>query len=134
MTMEHDLRDKARDAMKQSYAPYSHFNVGSCILADDDNYYAGCNVENASYSLTFCAEGNALCHMISAGAKKIKAIAVVCSGTTFCPPCGACRQRILEFSLPETRIYLFKNDGQMRSFTIEEMIPHSFGAATLELT
>ncbi len=88
-----EMLQKAKAAMKHAYNPYSNFFVGACILADDGKLYAGCNVENVSYSLTLCAEASALGAMVSAGAKRIKKMVVVAESDKIIVPCGACRQR-----------------------------------------
>jgi cytidine deaminase len=96
----------ARDVMKNAYAPYSKYHVGACIQAEDGTLYAGCNIENASYGVTICAETAAIACMISAGRKRIKSLVVMGSGGELCTPCGRCRQVIREFSAPDAPIYL----------------------------
>jgi cytidine deaminase len=126
--------EKAREARARAYNPYSKFYVGSCVEAEDGTLYTGCNFENASYSLTVCAEVCAISNMIAAGKKKIKSIAVIGTGKGVCTPCGACRQIIREFAAPDTPVYLC--DGETGKFvemlTIEQMLPMSFGPNNLE--
>ena len=90
------LEDAAIAARKNAYAPYSKYHVGAAVLADDGRIYAGCNVENATYGLTVCAERNAVGAMVTNGAKRIEAVAVVTRGPEIGSPCGMCRQVILE--------------------------------------
>ena len=90
---------KAKEVQQHSYAPYSNYHVGICLRSENDYLFTGCNVENVSYSLTLCAEMSALGALISAGEKYIKEVVVIGSGKELCVPCGACRQRILEFAI-----------------------------------
>ena len=92
-----DLLKKAQEASKNAYAPYSDFQVGACVLAKSGKTYVGCNMENASYGLTVCAERNALANAIVNGEKEIVAIAIWAPKMKNCLPCGACRQVIFEF-------------------------------------
>jgi len=91
------LLKKAQEASQNAYAPYSDFQVGACVLAKSGNTYVGCNMENASYGLTVCAERNALANAIVNGEKEIIAIAIFSPKMKNCFPCGACRQVIFEF-------------------------------------
>lgn len=120
--------NKACEAMQHAYAPYSKHYVGACVQAEDGTMFAGCNVEIVSYGLTICAERAAIFSMISGGKKRIKAIAVVDSGTELCPPCGACRQVILEFAAPDVPIYIC--DSRTKKVTettnIEKLLPLAF--------
>ena len=102
----------ARTALEKAYAPYSHFRVGAAIEADDGKVYAGCNVENVSYPCGTCAE--------------IRRILVTSDGAALVAPCGACLQRILEFSLPETEILLADREGVKKTMTINELLPNAF--------
>ena len=121
------LIKKTKLVITRSYSPFSKFPVGACIMADNKCYYTGCNVENASFSLTICAESAALVKMISHGGKKISFISIMSENEDICPPCGACRQRILEFSTPDTKVILLdKNGTPKKIFTIEELLPISF--------
>jgi len=113
-------------AMKNAYAPYSNFHVGACLMGDDDKHYIGCNVENASYGLTICAERNAISTMIANGAKKIKAIVIVASCDRIITPCGGCRQVMGELADPNIKVYMFNRVGDCIIKTIAELLPNSF--------
>jgi len=117
----------AREMMKCAYAPYSNYRVGVCVEAEDGSFFGGCNVENASYGVTICAEVVAICAMIAAGNRKIKSLAVVGSGGELCTPCGRCRQFIREFAALNTPIYLCDKDKIAKIVTLEELLPLSFG-------
>lgn len=129
-----DLFEAARQARGFAHVPYSRFKVGAAIRSEDGTIHAGCNIENASYPQGQCAESTAIGGMIMSGAKRIVEIAVVGGeeGTgTLCTPCGGCRQRIREFSTPETRIHVFDAGGWRKSYTLNEILPDSFGPDNL---
>lgn len=118
----------AYQTMQNAYAPYSQYKVGAAVMAEDGTLFSGCNVENASYGITICAETTAICSMVAAGKKHIRAIAVIASGNQFATPCGRCRQFIREFSTPTTDIYLCDNTKTIcKTTTIDELLPFSFG-------
>lgn len=121
-----NMISKAYNALQHSYAPYSHFSVACCIRTEQDHLYTGINVENSSYGLTLCAETSAIANMVSCGEQKIKDMVVLAGSNELCSPCGACRQRIYEFSTPETTIHLCNNDSIMRSITINDLLPLAF--------
>ena len=123
-----DLLEKAKNASKKAYCPYSKFNVGACVLYENDNEYLGCNVENVSYGLTLCAERNAISTAVAQGEQsKIKAIAVYSPQQKKCLPCGACIQWISEFaSGDETKIILEGEDNQPFILSLKEIFPYSF--------
>lgn len=123
--------DQARLMMDKSHSPYSNFRVGTCLKTDAGNYYYGCNIENASYSLTLCAEACAIANMVSAGEQTINEVVVVSSGTQLCAPCGACRQRILEFATIDTRIHVCDQNGLHKTMLLEELLPLSFNKQNL---
>lgn len=134
MTAEPDLDTlfaAAKAAQQKAYAPYSRFTVGAAILADDGEVYPGCNVENAAYPVGACAEAGAISAMIAGGARAIRAIVVIGDGTELVTPCGACRQRIREFSVPETPILIAGPEGIRARFSLAELLPASFGPANL---
>lgn len=112
--------------MALAYAPYSDYQVGACFRAENGELYSGCNVENASYGMTLCAEAGALSALISAGNNKILEVALSCSGDQPCPPCGACRQRIAEFADLDTLIHLSNSKGDVTTMTFGELFPQPF--------
>lgn len=126
MTGAPDLLELAKVSAEQAYAPYSRFQVGCAVFTERGGLFTGCNVENASYGLTICAERNAIFHAVSeeGPAMKIATLAVVALGQEF-PPCGACRQVIAEFATPETTVW-FLRDGKPVSMTMAELLPASF--------
>ena len=132
MTSLEALFDAAKAARNKAYAPYSRFHVGAAILANDGRIYAGCNVENAAYPSGTCAEAGALAAMILGGAGIIKAILVVGAGPLLCTPCGNCRQRIREFAKPQTPVHVADETGIRQSFTLEALLPASFGPDHLD--
>lgn len=109
---------------ERAYAPYSRFAVGAALLMRDGSVFGGCNVENASYGLAICAERAAMTSAIAAGKRDPLAIAVSGSGDIHCPPCGACRQFLIEFN-PEMEIFLMK-DGRVVSLNLANLLPHRF--------
>lgn len=120
------LMRAAREAAERAYAPYSNFLVGAAILTEGGSVYAGCNVENASYGLSICAERNAATTMISAGSddRRIKSVAVFSPNAAPCFPCGACRQFLREFGCEEVVV---EDASGLRRYPFEEMLPNSFG-------
>ena len=122
----HQLLTFARQAHTRAYAPYSKLKVGAAIEADDGNIYCGCNVENISYPCGTCAEAGAIAAMICGGGKKIRKILITSDSNILITPCGACLQRILEFSTSETQILLTDNSEVKRILTISELLPTAF--------
>ena len=125
------LMDAAREAARTAYAPYSNFLVGAAILTEGGAVHAGCNVENASYGLTICAERNAATTMVSAGPedRRIKSVAVFSPNASPCFPCGACRQFLREFGCEE--VVVEDASGKPRRYPFEEILPNSFGPEDL---
>jgi cytidine deaminase len=121
----------ARSAQARSYAPYSRFPVGAAILSESGAVYAGCNVENAAFPVGTCAEAGAIAAMVSACERQIVAVLVVGEGEALVTPCGACRQRIREFALPETPIHVAGPEGVRRTFRLDELLPLAFGPDNL---
>lgn len=117
----------ARAAQRQAYAPYSQFKVGAAALAPSGAIYGGCNVENAAYPEGGCAETAAIAALVLAGERRIVDILVVGDGAALCTPCGGCRQRIREFADAQTRVHVAGPEGLRATFTVEELLPHSFG-------
>ncbi|WP_028389315.1 cytidine deaminase [Legionella fairfieldensis] len=118
--------NQAKDMLSHAYVPYSRYPVASCLCSEDNNLYTGVNVENTSYGLSVCAETSAICQMISAGRQKIKSMVVLNGENTFCSPCGACRQRIVEFSTPETIIHLCNQQSVIQSIPVHQLLPYAF--------
>lgn len=118
------LVELAKKARVHAYAPYSGFAVGAAVLAADGRVFVGCNIENASYGLTNCAERTAIFSAVAAGARELRALAVVADGALPCSPCGACRQVIAEFAVE--RIILANLKGSRRVVTKEELLPFAF--------
>ena len=121
-----ELLAAARKARENAYAPYSRFRVGSAVLGADGNIYSGCNVENASFGLTCCAERNAIFAMVAAGEKEIRELLVIGESDEFLPPCGACRQVIAEFATPPTVVHMCDRTGACRDATVAELVPFIF--------
>jgi cytidine deaminase len=122
-----ELFAAAEAVRARAYAPYSNFQVGAAILADDGKVYSGCNVENAAYPVGNCAEPSAIAAMVVGGGTRIVRIYVTGPGKVPVTPCGGCRQRIREFSTPETVVISHGVDGAPLVQTIGELLPHSFG-------
>lgn len=122
----------AVEAKEKAYAPYSGFRVGAALYADNGKVYTGCNVENASYGATICAERTAVVKAISDGAKKILALAVSSDSNNPTMPCGICRQVISEFCPPDMPLYLSNCRGEYKEYTFGEMLPHSFKQSDME--
>ncbi len=120
------LMRSAREASERAYAPYSRFLVGAAILTQGGAVHAGCNVENASYGLSICAERNAATTMISANGedRRIKSVAVFSPNAAPCFPCGACRQFLREFGCEEVVV---EDASGLRRYPFEEILPNSFG-------
>ncbi|MDF2813023.1 MAG: cytidine deaminase [Microvirga sp.] len=125
------LFEAARAIQARAYAPYSRFKVGAALATPDGRIFAGCNVENAAYPVGSCAETGAISAMIAAGGDRIAMIVVMGEGAHLVTPCGGCRQRIREFAAPGTSIHVAGPEGIRRSFTLEELLPHSFGPDNL---
>ncbi|MBU3128462.1 cytidine deaminase [Clostridium tagluense] len=116
----------AIDARENAYAPYSKFKVGAAVVTEDDSIYTGCNIENASYGASNCAERTAIFKAVSEGHKKIKAIAVVGDMSTHTYPCGICRQVIAEFATEDINIIMVKSEDDYIIKTMEEILPGAF--------
>lgn len=119
-----ELIPKAYEAMKNSYAPYSKFNVGAVALCGE-KIYIGCNIENASFGATICAERCAIFKAVSDGCTKIDKIVIVCSTHDFAYPCGICRQVMTEF-MDENGIIVVTNDKEIREYKLSDLMPESF--------
>ena len=130
------LIKQAQWARTNAYAPYSNFCVGAALLTKDEKIFTGCNIENASYSGTNCAERTAIFKAISEGATDFTAIAIVGGSKgpirNFCPPCGICRQIMAEFCSPKNfQIILATDETNYKIFTLQELLPMGFGCENL---
>ena len=119
-----ELIRAARQAYDRAYAPYSSFSVGAAVLASDGTIYQGCNIENASYGLTMCAERTAIYSAIAAGCRQLQAIAVVADTPGPASPCGACRQVMVEFGIH--RVIMANKAGSVREASLAELLPFAF--------
>lgn len=125
------LFEAARAIQAKAYVPYSRFKVGAAIRTLSGRVYAGCNVENAAYPQGACAETGAISAMIAAGESRIAELVVIGDGDALCTPCGGCRQRIREFAAADTPIHIAGPEGIRKSFTLEALLPYSFGPDNL---
>ena len=129
------LIEQAEIAMERAYAPYSGFKVGAALLAKDGRVFQGCNIENAAYGPTNCAERTAIFKAVSEGCRDFAAIAVVGGRdgviTGAFPPCGVCRQVMREFCGEDFTVYIGMAQGKYESVTLGELLPHSFSAEQL---
>ncbi len=123
------LIHSAQAAYKKAYAPYSHYEVGAAVLGDDGKIYTGCNVENAVYPLTICAERVAIMKAVSEGVSQILALAVVTKNGG--SPCGSCRQVMREFGEDDLPIFIANLKGQHELHTLGQLLPHSFSVNDL---
>ncbi|MCR4899858.1 MAG: cytidine deaminase [Treponema sp.] len=130
-----ELVKKAIEMTNRSYAPYSHFHVGSALLAKDGSVWTGCNIENAAYGPSNCAERTAVFKAVSEGVLEFEAIAIAGGPEDqngkpviqdFCPPCGVCRQVLSEFCKRDFKIILVNAKGEQKVFTLGELLPQSF--------
>lgn len=120
------LAEQAKNAAAQAYAPYSRFPVGVAILASSGQIYTGCNVENASYGGTTCAERNAIAAAVVAGERQFTALIVYTPQEKLTPPCGICRQVIAEFFTPDSPVASCNHLGQQQSWTLQQLLPDAF--------
>ena len=132
--MEEKLIKLAMEAMEKAYAPYSGYKVGAALLCKDGTVFQGCNIENASYTPTICAERTAFSTAVARGYREFTAIAI-CGGKDgviegLFPPCGVCRQVMREFCGDDFLIYLVDADGKYEAVTLAQLLPHSFQANT----
>ena len=126
-----ELFDAAVAVQANAHAPYSRFRVGAAIRSGSGRVYAGCNVENAAYPQGSCAEAGAISAMVAAGEREITAVLTVCDGDEIGTCCGGCRQRIREFAAPRTPVYAAGPDGVLAEYTLEQLLPESFGPGHL---
>lgn len=129
-----ELLEAAREARRQAYAPYSGFAVGAALLCQNGQIFRGCNVENAAFGPSNCAERTAFFSAIAAGERSFQAIAIVGASGQTCPPCGPCRQVMREFCAPADFLILLEDpegEGGHRTYTLEDLLPASFGPENL---
>jgi cytidine deaminase len=124
-----DYKELISTALKfreKAYVPYSNFKVGAAVITEDDTIYGGCNIENASYGATNCAERTAIFKAVSEGHRSIKAIAIIGDVSTYTYPCGICRQVMAEFADASIPVILIKNEDDYIVKTLEEVLPGAF--------
>jgi cytidine deaminase len=129
MMEDRELVQLAQAARENAYAPYSHYDVGAALLTASGQVFTGCNVENAVYPMTLCAERAAMVKAVSEGQREFITIAIATRNGG--SPCGACRQVMREFA-PHLRVLLADDAGHVRQFTLDQLLPESFGPESLE--
>ena len=127
-----ELLSAAIYARQKAYAPYSGFNVGAALRGSVGEIFSGCNVENASYGLTLCAERTTVCTAVAAGVKTFTQMVIVADSETPCPPCGACRQFLFEFA-PNLELWVANLSGETKFYRLCDLLPEAFGAAFIQL-
>ena len=127
---QRELVQKALDMRQYSYAPYSNFRVGAALECADGTVYGGCNVENAAYGSSLCAERTALVKAVSEGHCRFVRLAVAGDSADYCWPCGACRQMLREFGT-DLEVLVANREGEFTALTLAELLPHSFGPETM---
>lgn len=134
--MEQEIKEKmfkaAAEAQKNAYVPYSDFPLGAAVLTTDGEIYTGVNIENASFSLSNCAERSAIFGAVSAGKRKLKALLLLTSTQNPVTPCGACRQVIAEFAAEGMEIIMVTENGKELKMTAEELLPGAFSDSQME--
>ncbi len=125
------LKDTALEYQKRAYAPYSHYQVGAAIEAENGSIFGGCNIENANYSGTICAERTAIVKAVSEGHRRFKRIVIVTPSIEPGPPCGFCLQVLQEFAGPELEVEIRNLAGTSRTFALRDLAPFPFSAKSL---
>ena len=120
-----ELCQKAVEMQNFAYVPYSHFPVGAALECSDGTVFTGCNVENAAYGSTICAERTAIVKAVSEGHRDFVRIAIAGTSEDFCVPCGSCRQVMMEFA-PEMEVICLNAAGESKSFALRELLPYGF--------
>ena len=120
------LISMAADVMANSYSPYSRFKVGAAVECTDGAVFTGCNIENAAFGVTMCAEAAAIASAVSSGQRAFKRIAIISDGNAYCFPCGVCRQMLNEFA-PEIEVLCARSDGRYVSYALTSLLPMAFG-------
>ena len=121
---DQELVELARKAREFSYSPYSKFKVGAALVTHEGKVYSGCNIENASFGITNCAERTAIFKAVSEGAREIDTIAIIADSDGPCSPCGACRQAMAEFKVK--RVIMANLKGEVKAVSLAELLPYSF--------
>ena len=127
---EKELCQKAVDMLEMSYIPYSHFPVGAALECSDGTVYTGCNIENAAYGLTICAERTAIFKAVSEGRRDFVRIVIAGKSEDYCVPCGSCRQVMMEFA-PELEVICLNGKGEAKKFALRELLPYGFDQSWL---
>ena len=124
------LCELAKEAMTHSYSPYSGYKVGAALLCKDGTVYTGCNIENAAYTPTICAERTAIFKAVSEGYRDFKRIVIAGRSEDYCVPCGVCRQVMQEFA-PDLEVICLNGKGEAKHFTLRELLPYGFDSSWL---
>ena len=127
---EQELCQKAIQMLDRAYVPYSHFPVGAALECADGTVFTGCNVENAAYGPTICAERTAIVKAVSEGHRDFVRIAIAGTSADFCVPCGTCRQVMKEFA-PDLAVICLNGKGESKKFTLKELLPYGFDSTWL---
>ena len=127
---DYELVQTAFSMLERAYVPYSQFPVGAALRCKDGTVFTGCNIENAAYGPTLCAERAAVAKAVSEGRREFAAIAIAGKGADYCWPCGVCRQVLYEFA-PELTVLVARGDGAFVKFPLKELLPHGFGPSSL---
>ncbi|PNR98070.1 cytidine deaminase [Petrotoga olearia] len=128
-TIVETLYEEAMKTRENAYTPYSNFKVGASLLSDNGEIFSGCNVENASYGLSLCAERNTIFSAVARGERKFKAMLIVAEGEAPVKPCGACRQVMAEFG--DFDVYLANTKGKIEKTKVSELLPNAFSPKDL---
>lgn len=126
------LMNEAKHAREKAYAPYSKFSVGAALLTKSGKIFHGCNIENASFSMTNCAERTAIFKAVSEGETEFEAIAIIADTKNPVSPCGACRQVMAEFCSPEMPVYLANLQGKIQKTTVKQLLPSAFNSEDMK--
>lgn len=119
-----------KEVKREALAIYSNFHVGAVLVSEDGRLVSGFNIESSSYGLTICAERVALFKALTEGARRFKKIYIMADGTEPCPPCGACRQVLMDFA-PDIEVVMLSEDGKRKAFPLRDLLPHAFNDENL---
>ena len=128
--MEKQLCELAVAMLERAYVPYSHFPVGAALLCKDSTVFTGCNIENAAYGATVCAERTAIFKAVSEGHREFDTLVIAGRSDGYCVPCGTCRQVMMEFA-PELTVICLNRKGESRKFALRELLPYGFDQSCL---